>query len=149
MKRIYNTGFEVEPRMILIAANYPSDSFSEDMFVILDFMAVYGHEFLETMQNLHGDNGFKFSEITARRQVVRESVRKLVLKGFLNVSTDNGFKYSISSIGKQYSDSFESSYAIQYKRNLVDIYQYFSSYDEQRLYSMLRAKTVKEGGEGQ
>ncbi len=149
MQRIYNTGFEIEPRIILIAGYYPGDLFTEDKFVALDFMAVYGHEFVESMQNLHGDNGFKFSEITARRQVVRESIRKLVLKGFLEVSTDNGFKYCISSIGKQYANSFESSYAIQYKKNLADIYQNFSNYDEQRLYSMLRAKAVREGGDGQ
>ena len=135
------------PRIILIAQNYPSDRFSEDMFVVLDFMAVYGHEFIDDLENLHGNNSFKFSEITARRQVVREAVKKLVLDGFLIPIVDNGFRYSISDIGKKYADSFESSYALQYKNNLHEIYQHFSNFDEDKLYSLVREKAVQKGGE--
>lgn len=66
MQRIYNSGFEIEPRIILIADTYPLSSFTEDLFVAIDFMAVYCGEFVKEAQSLHGDNGFKFSEITAR-----------------------------------------------------------------------------------
>ncbi len=147
MKRIYNTGFEIEPRIVLIAQNYPFDSFSEDAFVALDFMAVYGHEFVETLENLHGDNIFKFSEITARRQIVREALKNLVLNGFIRPFVDNGFRYAISDIGKNYAESLESSYSSQYKKNLSAIYQRFSNYDDNKLYNIVREMAVQKGGE--
>ena len=40
MQRIYNSGFEIEPRIILIADTYPLSSFTEDLFVAIDFITV-------------------------------------------------------------------------------------------------------------
>ena len=50
-----------------------------------------------------------------------EAVKKLVLEGFLVVEIRDGFSYRISDLGKQYAKSFESTYAIQYRNNLLSV----------------------------
>lgn len=147
MQRIYNTGFEIEPRVILIADTYPLASFSEDLFVAIDFMAVYSGEFITGTKNLHGDNGFKFSEITARRQSVHEAVKKLVLEGLLIVEIQDGFQYRLSDIGKQYAESFESNYAVQYRKNLLSVYEKFFDCDEKTLSKIITEKALADGRE--
>lgn len=148
MQRIFNSGFELEPRVILIANTYPLTLFSEDMFVALDFMAVYSHEFLSEAANLHGDNCFKFSEIVARTQSVREAIKRFVCEGFLEVVLEDGFYYRISDIGKKYAESLESTYAGKYRNNLLSISQRYSNYNEQSLSNLIREKAVMDSGEG-
>lgn len=147
MQRIYNSGFEIEPRLILIADTYPLPSFTEDLFVAIDFITVYSGVFISGAQNLHGDNGFKFSEITARRQLVREAVKKLVLEGFLIVEIREGFSYRISDTGKKYAKSFESTYATQYKNNLLSVSEKYLDYDEKALSKLITEKALADGRE--
>ena len=147
MQRIYNSGFEIEPRIILIADTYPLSSFTEDLFVAIDFMAVYSGEFIKGAQSLHGDNGFKFSEITARRQSVHEAIKRLVIEGFLVVEIRDGFKYRISDLGKQYAKSFESTYSQQYKNNLLSVSEKYLDYDEAALSGIITEKALADGRE--
>lgn len=147
MQRIYNSGFEIEPRVMLIADTYPLSSFTEDLFVAIDFMAVYSGTFIAGEQSLHGDNGFKFSEITARRQSIHEAIKNLVLEGFLVVEIRDGFKYRISELGTQYANSFESTYAIQYKNNLLSVSEKYRDYDEKVLSKIITEKALADGRE--
>lgn len=145
MHRLYNSGFEIEPRIVLISAFYPLPVFTEDLFVIIDFMAIYGHEFVSGMDNLHGDSGFKFSEVCARKQAVREAISKLVRQGFLEVVLADGFEYSVTDLGRKYAGSFESSYASLYRKNLSQIYDNYSQYTEEQLSRIIREKAVYDG----
>ena len=147
MQRIYNSGFEIEPRIVLIADNYPLSSFTEDLFVAIDFITVYSGDFIIGTKNLHGDNGFKFSEITARRQSIHEAVKKLVLEGFLTVEIREGFSYRISELGKRYAKSFESTYAIQYRNNLLSVSEKYLDYDEKALAKLITEKALADGRE--
>ena len=147
MQRLYNSGFEIEPRILLISCTYSLPSFSEDMFSMLDFMAIYSNEFAPGVPNLHGDNSFKFSEVAAKKESVRAAIKRLVCEGFLNVIVEKGFTYQITDSGKKYADSLESSYAIQYKYNLLEIQKRYSNYTEQDLSVLIREKAVKSGRE--
>lgn len=108
---------------------------------------MYSGAFVSGAQNLHGDNGFKFSEITARRQLVHEAVKKLVLEGFLIVEIRDGFRYRISDIGKKYAKSFESTYATQYKNNLLSVSERYLDYDEKALFKLITEKALADGRE--
>lgn len=113
----------------------------------IDFITVYSGVFISGAQNLHGDNGFKFSEITARRQLVHEAVKKLVLEGFLIVEIREGFSYRISDTGKKYAKSFESTYATQYKNNLLSVSEKYLDYDEKALSKLITEKALADGRE--
>lgn len=56
MERLYNSKYEIRPRIMLLAAYDPARDFSKDQLITFDFMTVYSHEFVADGHNLHGDN---------------------------------------------------------------------------------------------
>jgi hypothetical protein len=62
-----------------------------------DFITAYGKDFGIADESLHGDNNFKFSEFTVRRDTVNKALKKLVLDGLVNVSgRQTGFVYAVN-----------------------------------------------------
>lgn len=112
-----------------------------------EVLGIFSDEIYKSLKNLHGDNGFKFSEITARRQSIHEAVKKLVLEGFLTVEIREGFSYRISELGKRYAKSFESTYAIQYRNNLLSVSEKYLDYDEKALAKLITEKALADGRE--
>ena len=99
MNRLFNTVFENSLRMLLLLNLYEMPQ-TLDMLYAVDFMTQYGKTFGITNEELNGSNPFKFSEFTGRRDLVKESLRQLVLKGLVQpVETSKGMSYVISSEG--------------------------------------------------
>lgn len=144
MERLYNSKFETRPRIMLLAAHDPGRVFSEDQLISYDFMVIYAHEFVEGGHSLHGDNGFKYSEFSARKEAVSEAIKALVRQGMLHVSLEDGFRYSATDEGIKCFSGMESSYSREYKEQLDLILEQYSNYDEEILQKLIRAKAVKE-----
>ena len=99
MKDIFNTTFEVSLR-ILIVLNVTQTRLSIDRVSAMDFMAIYGKDFGVSEYNLHGDNNYRFSEYASKRKIMSESLKNLVLRGYiLPHCNKSGFTYSISKSG--------------------------------------------------
>ena len=131
---------------MLLAISAPDKSFTEDQMVMYDFMTVYAREFWEQGQNLHGDNGFKYSEFSARKQAVSEAIKELVRNGMLQVVMNNGFQFQATEAGINCFSKMESSYATEYRKQLKEILNRFSEHREDELHKLIRAKALKEEG---
>lgn len=104
MKDIFNTAFEVSLR-VLIILNVTKKNLSIDRISALDFIIIYGKDFGVSEYNLHGDNNYRFSEYALKRKIISESLKNLVLMGYiLPHCNKSGFTYSISKSGISFKD---------------------------------------------
>lgn len=147
-ERLYNSKYEIRPRIMLLAMCASGRFFSVEQFLIYDFMAVYAHEFIDGGVNLHGENGFKYSEFSARKQAIEEAVKALVRNGLLQVELNDGFKYSVTDDGEKLFSMMESSYACEYTEQIKSVLEAYSKYSEQELQKLIRRKALRENGEG-
>ena len=146
--KVFNSKYEIEPRLMLLAVKIPLVPLSEDRFVALDFMTVYSGEFCEETENLHGNSGFKYSEISARKQTVHTAIKNLVLEGLLEVELRDGFEFRPSERGLQYANSFESSYAEKYRMYFSDVYRKYAELSDAELFQIIQSKAVPDTKEG-
>jgi hypothetical protein len=79
---VFNTSFEVSLRMLIIL-NTVQTRLSIDRITALDFIAIYGKDFGVSEYNLHGDNDYRFSEYTSKREIVSQAIKELVLRGYI------------------------------------------------------------------
>ena len=63
--KVFNTVFEISMRLLLILSLSKKKKLTLDNLVTVDFISNYSKEFGLSGSNLHGDNEFSFSVITA------------------------------------------------------------------------------------
>lgn len=115
---VFNSLHELSYRILLLLYVHESKKVSVDRLTALDFITVYGNDFGISQKNLHGNNRFRFSEYAGRRKAVNESLKSLVLKGYVQFySLKNGFLYNISQTGQQVCKILNDSYANKYIKN--------------------------------
>ena len=111
MNNIFNTSFEVSLR-ILIILNTVQTRLSIGRITALDFIATYGKDFGVSEYNLHGDNDYRFSEYTSKREIASQAIKRLVLRGYITPHYNkSGFNYSISKKGVAFFESLNDKYA--------------------------------------
>lgn len=59
------------------------EAFTIERIAAYDFIAVYAQDFGFKGELLNGENGFVFSELTARRGIMKSAVKDLVLDGLV------------------------------------------------------------------
>ena len=137
MNRLFNTVFENSLRMILLLDLYEMPQ-TLDMLYAVDFMTQYGKTFGITNEELNGSNPFKFSEFTGRRDLVKESLRQLVLKGLVQpVETSKGMAYVISAEGEEYCAMLDSEFALKYKENACRTIEIVGNKSERQIISQI------------
>ena len=111
MSEIFNSSLEISLRMLLIL-NTVQSRLSVDRIAALDFISIYGKDFGVSEYNLHGDNDYRFSEYTSKREIVSQALKKLVLGGYIIPHCNkSGFNYSISRSGTMFCESLNDKYA--------------------------------------
>ena len=123
---IFNTEIETSIR-ILINLNTINKEISRDILIISDFLTLYGKSFNITDYNLHGDSPLSKSEFPTKRELITNTLKTLVLDGFVKLSVNNGFKYSITKKGKELCDKLKTQYADEYKKTVLEIYKYLEN----------------------
>lgn len=141
MDELYNSIFEINLRVLLLLASTPLKSMSSDKILYFDFVVCYGREFEIGDYNLHGDNSYKFSELALRKTKINDSIKDLVVKGYICVETINGFTYKISSKGIEYITSFEDEYTIEYEKFAEKAFEKYYDYSEKQLLSLINNKS--------
>lgn len=111
---IYNTEYEMELRLLMVLYLTPFELMNEEQLFCYDFINCYGKEYEVSNFNLHGNSKFKFGEVAARKKLVSEAIKKLVLKGFAFPVQEKGFRYKITDNGINYLDSLKNSYCVTY-----------------------------------
>ena len=103
MSEIFNSSLEISLRMLIIL-NTVQSRLSVDRIAALDFISIYGKDFGVSEYNLHGDNDYRFSEYTSKREIVSQALKELVLGGYIIPHCNkSGFNYSIND---KYAEDF-------------------------------------------
>lgn len=143
MSKVFNTTFEISLRVLLILQESAQCFFTTDMLAAIDFIAVYGEDFSLAEHNLHGENPFRYSEFSLRRELMKQAVKSLVLEGFLSVkAARNGFVYAISLSGADYCVKFESDYAKSYRVLVRKALSFVSNHNERDILTSINRRSV-------
>lgn len=133
MTDVFNTSFEVSLR-ILIILNTVQTRLSIDRITALDFIAIYGKDFGVSEYNLHGDNDYRFSEYTSKREIVSQAIKELVLRGYITPHCNkSGFNYSVSKNGTTFCESLNDKYAEDFTAIVKKANTLFLEYSDRKL----------------
>ena len=134
MNKIFNTTFEASLRILLLLSVSESEQMTLDRIADYDFITIYSKYFGLSEIALHGENDFGLSEFAARRGMMQSTLKSLVLDGLVSVKRrENGFQYSISSVGKNVVSKMESEYANDYKKLARKTVEHFKGQSEQKI----------------
>jgi hypothetical protein len=114
-KDLFNSSYEMGLRILMLLAANKNISFSLERIVDIDFISCYSEEFKISKFSLHGENRYMYGELLNRKLLAREAIKNLVKNGFVDVIVNRCYRYQISKTGYNYSESFESDYAKEYK----------------------------------
>lgn len=146
MNCIFNTSFEVSLRVILIL-NVTKSKLTFDKITALDFISIYGQEFGVSEYNLHGDNEYKFSEYTTKREITSKSIKRLILKGYiLPHFYKSGFKYSISKKGVNFCKKLNDDYQKKFIEIVEKSNGVFCKYSDRELIKMINNHAISKFG---
>ncbi|MDR0858247.1 MAG: hypothetical protein LBN97_04370 [Oscillospiraceae bacterium] len=114
MKSVFDTPFEMSIRLTLLLLSSGTAK-TADMLALTDTIAIYGGEFGIAAKNLHGGIDYVLDEYDTRRELIKTALKDLTLRELVNVSEyDDGFRYSLSGKGAEFTDRLESDYAVEY-----------------------------------
>ena len=132
--RLFNTPFEISLHVVLLL-DVVNAAITHDRITAYDFIAVYCEDFGIADRSLNGENGFAFSELSARRNLTKAAIKDLVVDGLVvAVDGEGGILYSISENGRKMSEGFQSEYASRYKELIrLDIQRNKQTSDLQQL----------------
>jgi len=149
MKDVFNTPFEVSLR-ILIILNAIKIRASLDKITALDFVSIYGKDFGVSDYNLHGDNNYRFSEYTVKRELVSQAIKELVLRDYIKPHCNkSGFNYNISKKGAVFCESLNDEYANNFAKNVSRATTMFLEYSDRKLINCVNEYAIAMfGGKG-
>lgn len=140
---VFNTPFEVSLRLLQAFSIAAEKWLSADMVAVIDFIAIYSDSFGLDVANLNGNSGFKFSEYAARRMIVREAIKQLVLDEYLEVTgAEAGYVYRISKEGLHYARRFKTSYARRYRIAVRAASEHIAGMSEKEAVSLINKTAI-------
>ena len=115
-----------------------------DRIAAYDFIAIYCEDFGVADRSLNGENGFAFSELSARRNLTKTAIKDLVVDGLI-VATDDetGILYSVSEDGRKMSKGFQSEYAERYKELMRLVVEKYGNYSDVQLFNEINRQSTK------
>lgn len=141
--KLFNTPFELSLHVVLLL-DVTDTGLTLDRIAAYDFIAIYCEDFGVADRSLNGENGFAFSELSARRNLTKTAIRDLVVDGLVVVSDDEtGILYSISASGRKMSEGFQSEYAERYKELMRLVVAKYENYSDVRLFNEINKQSTK------
>ena len=138
MNELFNSPFELSLR-VLIILNTAQLRLTIDKIVAYDFISTYSSDF--------GNNSYRFSEYTTKRIIITQSIKNLVLEGFvLPHCNKGGFSYSISPVGKNFCSSLNDDYANGFTQIVQQTVATFSDHSDRALIQTINSHALKMFG---
>lgn len=141
---LFNSRFETSLRVLLLLTEATVWPLSASTISNIDFMATYGKEFGVSDYDLHGQNRYKFSQLTAKKLLVDEAIKKLVRLGFISVDLSDGYRYMITDSGVGFIDEMDDTYSEQYRAVVGSIFKKYDVSDPSVLDDALKAARAKK-----
>ena len=141
--KLFNTPFEISLHVVLLL-DAVNTAITLDRIVAYDFIAVYCEDFGIADRSLNGENGFAFSELSARRNLTKTAIKDLVVDGLV-VAIDGkpGILYSISESGRKMSAGFQSEYAGRYKELIRLVAERYKDSSDVQLLNVINRQSTK------
>jgi len=144
MTQLYNSVFEISMRLLIILNVYKKPM-GVDLLSYIDLFNTYGKNYGLSNTNLHGDNELSFSEIDSRRELVKNSIKRLVLQHYIDpIYSTEGFLYQINQSGSALCESMNSDYSREYVAEAKTIFKRVNNLSEKEITTISR----KYGYEG-
>lgn len=141
--RLIGSEFESSLRVLLLLDELQDRSLDEIQIACIDFMAIYGADFMILDENLHGNGLFRFSEFSAKSKLVTLSLKKLVLNGFITFTANKkGYSYSISSEGTQIANKLKDTYSDEYRLAVREVSTAFPSLNASTMQKQIYKTTI-------
>ena len=141
--RLFNTPFEISLHVVLLL-DVVNAAITHDRITPYDFIAVYCEDFGIADRSLNGENGFAFSELSARRNLTKDAIKDLVVDGLVvAVDGEGGILYSISENGRKMSEGFQSEYASRYKELIQLVVERYKDSSDVQLLNAINKQSTK------
>lgn len=109
-----------------------------------DFIAIYSEDFGISNTSLNGENGFAFSELSTRRDIIKVAVKNLVLDSLISVEESaTGILYHISESGKKMSGTLESEYAAKYRELMTSVVRKYDEINDVHLFGIISRQSIE------
>lgn len=143
MTNVFNTTFELSLRVLLALDSSNNCPKTVDMITAIDFITVYGKDFGISIENLHGDNSYRFCELAVRRDLITGALKSLVLDELVSVqASEKGFTYEINGKGKTLCNEMESTYAKEYREAAVKAQAYISLNKQKDILKLINQQSL-------
>jgi len=143
MTKLFNSTFEVSLRALLLLSQTADANMTIDRIVAYDFISLYSRHFDLAEINLHGDNEYGFSELSARRTVMQAALKELVLDGLAKaIRRKDGFCYEITDTGTAFCQKQVTDYANTYRRLASATHKKFKTMTEVEIMAIISQKAT-------
>lgn len=141
--KLFNTPFELSLHAVMLL-DVSGAKLTIDRITAYDFIAIYCENFGVADRSLNGENGFAFSELSARRNLTKAAIRNLVIDGLVVAADDEtGVLYSVSESGRKMSEGFQSEYAGRYKELIRLVTEKYGNYSDVQLLNEINKQSTK------
>jgi hypothetical protein len=94
-------------------------------------------------KNLHGDNQYKFSEWTARRELIQKAIKHLALDQLIDINfTRQGFTYSANDNGLKFIKCLSCDYANDYRKAVSLVDPWLTNKSELEIIKVIRKRFI-------
>ena len=141
--RIFNTPFEMSLHVVLLLAVIHEKA-TLDRIAEYDFITVRAGEFGLDDRSLNGDSIFAFGELAAKRELVREALKGLVMDGVVDVTDGNeGITYSLTDSGRGLDEGLVSEYASRYRTVMKKVNRRYRNKSDVELAGIINLQSTK------
>lgn len=94
--------------------------------------------------SLNGDSIFAFGELAAKRELVREALKGLVVDGVVDVTDGNeGITYSLTDSGRGLDEGLVSEYASRYRTVMKKVNRRYRNKSDVELAGIINRQSTK------
>ena len=141
--RIFNTPFEMSLHVVLLLGVIHERA-TLDRITEYDFITVRAGEFGLDDGSLNGDSIFAFGELAAKRELVREALKGLVMDGVVDANDGKeGIIYSLTDSGRALDEGLVSDYASRYRTVMKKVNRRYRNKSDVELAGIINRQSTK------